>query len=75
MTTEMDEDTRLKLLGLKAIAIDLNKQMKTVQGVVGRLTGVTGDAMGDWPSDFCYDDRITVEDLWERTAKYREDAA
>lgn len=69
---EMDEDTRLKLYGLKAIAIDLNKQMETVRGVVGRLTGATEDDMNGWPADFCYDNDITVEQLWERTASCRE---
>lgn len=65
--SDLDEDTRLKLIGLKAIAIDLNKQMKTVHGVVGRLVGADGDDMDGWLADFCYDDSITVEQLWERT--------
>lgn len=69
---DLDEDTRLKLYGLKALAIDLNKQMKTIHGAVGRLVGSTEDDMNGWPADFCYDDNITVEKLWERTAEGRE---
>lgn len=64
---ELDDDTRLKLIGLKAIATDLNKQMETVRGVVGRLVGATEDDMSGWPADFCYDNDMTVEQLWERT--------
>ena len=63
---ELDEDTRLKLIGLKAIATDLNKQMETVIGVTARLVGEEDD-MNGWPADFCYDNEITVDDLWERT--------
>lgn len=74
MTEPMDEDTRLKLLGLKAIAVDLNKQLETVRSVVGRLVGATEDGVSGWPSDFCYDDDITVDQLWERTATERDSA-
>lgn len=67
--TKIDEDTRIKLIGLKAVANDLLKQMKAVQHAVASLTGDD-----DWSGDFVFDEKITVEDLWEATAGIRERA-
>jgi hypothetical protein len=70
--SEIDEDTRLKLHGLKALAIDLNKQMNGIRRVVGQLTEAPEDELSGWPADFCYDNDLTVEQLWERTASFRK---
>lgn len=74
--TDLDDDTRLKLIGLQTIARDLNKQLEAVVGAVVRLVG-DEEGRDGWASDFCYSpDNVTPETLWEGTAKYREkDAA
>ena len=70
--SDLDADTRLKLIGLKAIANDLNKQMEAVKHVVMSLTG--DDDETGWCSDFLFDEKITVARLWKATASAREAA-
>ncbi len=68
--TPMDEDTRLKLLGLKVLAMDLYKQSQAIAATVKKITGEVAD--NGWSSDYVWDDAITPEIVWERTAKDRE---
>jgi hypothetical protein len=72
--TDLDEDTRLKLIGLRAVGQDLWQQIQAVEKAAARLVGEP-DEMTGHASDFIAaadGSRSTPERLWANTAEYRE---
>lgn len=72
--TDMDEDTRLKLIGLKALADDHAKHMDDIYRVICATLGFdkrddTGE-ISDW---LWGDSGDAVERIWERTGHHRKD--
>lgn len=70
METDLKPDDRLKLLGVKALATGLNAKLEMLREMTVEITGETG--ISGHCSDFLWDDEITPEDLWSRTAEDRE---
>lgn len=68
--TKLDEHTRMKLLGLKTLAIDLNSKIDMVVEMAKEITGDVED--GGWATDFVFDQSVTPERLWEMTEKWRK---
>lgn len=74
---KMDEDTRLKLIGLRAVGQDLWRQIQAVEVAAANLVGEPAHMPGH-ASDFIAGDSYganTPEGLWARTAKFREENA
>lgn len=65
MTTELDDDTRLKLIGLKALADDHNKHLDDIYRVTCATLGITKETdRSGTVSDFVYAEGGTAEDVW-----------
>jgi hypothetical protein len=73
---EMDEDTRLKLIGLKALADDHNRHMQDIERVALELFGIAKeeDEHG-YVSDFVYDEAQTLADTLDKLNWFRQGKA
>lgn len=68
----MDDETRIKLVGLRTLADELQRQLVTLRRATARLVGEDPEEAGSHSDDFCYDSAITPDHLWSATAKSRK---
>lgn len=69
---ELDDETRIKLAGLRAISDELLQQQDTLRRTIARIVGIDSNEEGSGAADFVYDRKVTVEQLWNVTAPERE---
>jgi hypothetical protein len=63
--TELDDDTRLKLLGIRALAENHNRHLEDLKRVARELLGVTTETdPADWVGDYVYGE-ATIESVLE----------
>lgn len=67
----MDEDTRLKLIGLQALAVDHNQRLADIKRAACTLFGEPDDDPTGWVSDFVYGE-ARLDDTWEVLEKRRK---
>lgn len=63
-----DEDTRLKLIGLKALATDYNDKLAELADLANRLCREEVGSYGH-SSEFIFDNSVTIDQLERRLAE------
>lgn len=66
-----DQNRKLKLLGIRALADDLNSKLDGLVELTKESCGVVDDDSG-WCGDYVYDKDVSIESLLNGTAKERD---